>query len=69
MTGCDLLVAGEVLYPLPVSSGRSSWKLPIVPDPGLIGAQFFVQGIAIASGSNPLGAITTNAARVNVVGP
>ncbi len=69
MTGCELLVPNEVPFPAKVSGGRASWNLAIPNDSKLLSAEFFLQGFALAKGSNPFGAITSNGAAVKVLRP
>ena len=59
--GCTLYVSLDVLFPLAVASGKSSWTLSVPPDTGLLGFRFYQQGIVFEAGANVHNAILTNA--------
>jgi len=62
MTGCQLLVSGDVLLGLPSSGATGSVLLsvPLPNDPGLVGGVFFNQAFLLDLGANAGGVIATN---------
>ena len=59
--GCTLYVSMDVLFPLSVAAGKSTWSLPVPPDAGLLGFRFYQQGVVFEAGANAHNAILTNA--------
>jgi hypothetical protein len=59
MTGCQLLVSGDVLLPTTVSGANATTELAIPPQLALLGAQFFLQGFVFEPGANPMHLINT----------
>lgn len=66
MTGCSLLVSGDLLFPVPNILGLGLWtvKLPI----DLAGKTFYNQGIVFDAKANALGLILSNGGQANVGG-
>lgn len=59
--GCTLYVSLDMLTPLAVTAGKSSWTLVVPPDAGLLGFRFYQQGIVFEAGANVHNALLTNA--------
>ena len=59
--GCTLYVSMDVLFPLTVAGGKSTWSLAVPPDSGLLGFRFYQQGVVFEAGANVHNAILTNA--------
>ncbi len=68
MTGCQLLVAPSVSYPLVNTGTSATWSLPIPLDPTLLGLQFYNQTIQIDPGINPIGATMSAGAEACIGG-
>jgi hypothetical protein len=66
MPGCVLLVAPELVQVLTHTSGVAQWTLPIPNLYVLVGQSFFVQGVILDRLTNPLGAITSDAAEATI---
>ena len=62
LTGCTLYVSPDLLLPVPVIAGSTSFTWTIAPDISLLGLEFFNQGISVDPGSNPIGLVLSNAA-------
>jgi hypothetical protein len=60
MPGCQLLVDPEVVLPLAVAAGTGTFRLPVVPDPGLLGLSLYAQALAIDPLANLFGATVSN---------
>ena len=60
MTGCNLLVAPDVVYPITNTSGSATWTLPIPNLSALIGLGFYNQALNLDVGA-PGGARVSNA--------
>ncbi len=68
MTGCTLWVSAELLLPAPVQAGVAEWPLTVPSNPSLLGVSVFGQGFAVELNTNPLGAVATNALRLELGG-
>lgn len=66
MPNCDLLVSLDHLVPLSTTGSIASWTLNIPSDIGLVGFEFFLQGLILDPGANALGLITSNGIRGKV---
>jgi hypothetical protein len=68
MPGCQLLVDPEVLLPLAVAAGTGTFRLPVVPDPGLLGLTLYAQALSIDPPANPFGAAVSDGLRITIGG-
>ncbi|MDA0933513.1 MAG: sulfatase-like hydrolase/transferase [Planctomycetota bacterium] len=62
MTGCSLLVAADIPFPLLADPrGEALWPVPIPAAPSLHGQVFHQQAVVLDAGANPFGAVLSNA--------
>ena len=62
MPGCTLFASPEIPFTTPATAaGRATLSLPLPNVAAFAGIEFFVQGIALDPGTNPLGAVVSNA--------
>lgn len=66
MTGCQLLVSGDVTLGTMGAGSNASLTLPIPLQPALVGAMFYLQGFALDLGGNPANVIDTRALECRV---
>jgi hypothetical protein len=62
MTGCTLLVAVDIPFPLLADPrGEAVWPVPIPAAPSLHGQLFHQQAVVLDASANPFGAVLSNA--------
>ena len=67
MPGCMLRIAAEGTQLVAGTGSSVTITLPLPADPQLLGVVYFLQGFALAPGTNPAGALATPSYR-GVVG-
>lgn len=63
LTGCSLRIAPPIIDQLPNQGGTADWDIPIPITTALDGSVFFVQGVVLANGANPGGALLSDSGR------
>jgi len=66
MPGCSLFTNPIVSFGLVNTSGSAIWSIPIPGNASYAGTSLYTQGAVTSPGTNPTGAVTSNACEMKL---